>query len=362
MNLEKFGYNDFYETARLENGWQKSEVARVISDCREIYTVQKANETFQAQLTGRFRFTAESRMKLPAIGDWVAIKELSQGEAIIHGLFPRKTVLARMGIVSKDFGASHGGAQIIAANVDTAFIVMAANRDFNLNRLDRYLALTFNEGINAVVVMNKADLIASSELEDLKQQILSRHPFVKVIESSAISKLGLDRLEAEVKPGKTFCFVGSSGVGKSTLINYFAGKEILKTQEIGGGTSRGKHTTTKREMLVLENGSLLIDTPGMRLIGMTEADVGLSSLYDDIEELILHCRFNDCKHAKEPGCKVMEALETGDLCPDKWKNYQKLQRETQWYQRSASQKRQKAKTFAKQCAKIIKNKKSEKFG
>ena len=361
MNLEKFGYNNFFEPTRQEKKWEFKNIARVISDCRELYLVQTSDELLQAEITGKLRYTAVSRSDFPTVGDWVVINKLSEGEAIIHELFPRKTILARKAINPND-RADYSDMQIIAANVDKAFIVVAANRDFSINRVDRYLALTLDQGIEPIVVLNKCDLIDESELDSLITQFTTRNPFVTLIKSSALSHEGLDDIRSELKPARTFCFIGSSGVGKSTLLNYFAGETVMKTQNIGIGTDRGKHTTTKRELVILENGALLIDTPGMRQIGVTDVQDGIANLFEDIEALVEKCKFSDCKHESEPGCAIRAALVANELDEDKWINYQKLQREAKHYGRTAAQKRSDAKEFAKHCARVMKARKHEKFG
>lgn len=353
MNLEIFGFNSYFDAARQKNGWQFSEIGRVMSESREIYSVQTEEGILQSEITGKIRYSADSRLDLPAIGDWVLVSKLSDGEGVIRDIFPRKTIFGRRAIGASG-NTSHFDQQIIATNIDTAFIVMAADRDFNLNRLERYLVLVLEQSINAVVILNKIDLMEAAEVDLLCEQIKSRHDSVSIFCCSAVDESGLDQLEDVINPGQTFCFVGSSGVGKSTLINYFAGKSVQKTQGVGLGTSRGKHTTTKREMVLLDNGSIMIDTPGMRQIGMIDAENGISNVYSDIELLISSCKFTDCLHANEPGCAIRAALESGELDPKKWKNYRKIQKEASHYKRISAQKQLKHKQVGRKSSKMLK--------
>ena len=257
---------------------------------------------------------------LLAVGDWVAL-EYSQdtGSHLIRYVLERRTKFSRTaaGIELKE--------QIVAANVDTVFLIQSLNRDFNMRRLERYMITAWESGATPVVVLTKAD--CCDDVEDKVSIVYTTVPGVEVYAVSCITGEGIDEIKKYLDPGKTIALLGSSGVGKSTLLNYLAGKELLKTDEIREDDDRGRHTTTHRELVLLPEGGLILDTPGMRSLSLWEADTGMEVMFGDIEEMVKQCRFHHCKHKNEPGCAVRSALNKGTLDRKRWDSWSKLQKE-----------------------------------
>jgi ribosome biogenesis GTPase / thiamine phosphate phosphatase len=340
MNRASLGYNNFFETARTNLGLSEYPVARVIAEYREAYKVINEYGEFLAKITGKKMYTAENREDYPAVGDWVAITDLGEGKAIIRDILPRQSIL------KKKYSSKQEN-QIIAVNIDTVFIVESVNRDYNLNRFERFLVLATECGIKPTIILNKIDLINEIELENIIEQIKKRFNEVDVIATSILTKKGLEILENYVVPGKTYCFVGSSGVGKSSLINQLLGKDEIKTREISMSLERGKHTTTTREMYFLNKGGLLIDNPGMREVGISESDSGLENVFAEISHLSGNCKFSDCTHTNEPGCAVLKALNENVLDENKYNNYIELKKESDFYKMTDMEKREKNRKFGK---------------
>ncbi len=283
---------------------------------------------------------ARSQEDYPAVGDWVAITEAGEGRAVIHGVLPRKTVLKR-----KSSGRYES--QVIAANIDIAFIVEAAGSGFSLNRAERYLALAMDSGIKPVIVLNKVDLIPEAEIRDKVSLLQERFKGAGVIKTSAVLANGLEEMAVLVTRGATCCLLGSSGVGKSTLINRLLGEDTIKTETVSAHTGKGKHTTTSRQMYFLTNGGILIDNPGMREIGITDAQAGIEGAFSEITMRGRECRFADCTHVHEPGCAVREAVTRGELDEDMYDNYLKLSREAEYYEMTSLEKRRKDREFGR---------------
>jgi len=295
---------------------------------------------YLAKISGKQVFNAPAREDYPAVGDWVAITELDAERATIHRVLPRKTVLKRKYIDQSE-------PQVIASNIDVAFIIESVGRDYNLNRFERYLALVIGRNIEPVMVINKIDLIAGSELNRNLSQVTKRFKDIDVIPTSTILDAGLNGLTARILRGETYCFLGSSGVGKSSLINKLLGKEIIKTNTISHHTGKGKHTTTGREMYFMENGGIVIDNPGMREIGLVDSNAGIENVFEEIKAIAKKCKFKDCTHVHEPGCAVRDAVESGEFCEDKYSNYLKLTREAEHYEKTKLEKRGKDRQLGK---------------
>lgn len=325
-------------------------LGRVIEEHREMYFVMTENGIFEACVTGKIMYTSDSKDSYPAVGDWVLLSPMDDDQGIIHQILPRKTLLRRRSKNKKD------GEQVIAANIDTAFIVMAGNEDFSINRLERYLTIVYDGGIQPIVILNKTDLFNDKEIEGFIQEIKDRHPDVILIWTSALTEKGLEYIIEHLLAGKTYGFVGSSGVGKSSLINRLTGGEGQKVKQISDATDKGRHTTTYRELIELENGAFLIDTPGMREVGISSTDLGLEETFSDIFELALDCRFRNCSHVNEPGCAVIEAIERGELQQEKLDNFQQLKRESDYYQMDDYEKRLKDKSFSRMLKEYKRNK------
>ncbi len=328
-------------------------IARVTAEHRELYRVQNAQGEYAAKVTGKTMFAAQSREDYPAVGDWVEIGEIDVDHTTILRVLPRKTVLRRK-YAGKD------DAQLIAANIDTAFIVESANRDFNLNRLERYCVLAKDGGIRPAAVLNKADLVSPVELDEMKSLVENRLGNVQLIAISAKDGSGMQALKDQIERGKTYCLLGSSGVGKSTIINRLLEEEAIETQEISDSTGRGKHTTTAREMHFLKGGGIVIDNPGTREVGVADSEEGIRNTFDDIEELVRQCRFSDCTHTHEKGCAVKQALEQGTIDRKRFENYQKLLEESNRFEMTKLERRERGKMFGKMVKNVKKDLKGRK--
>jgi ribosome biogenesis GTPase len=330
MNLIDLGWNDFFkahfESLDLENVIP-GRVAVQQKD-RSVIICEKGE--FQAEVSGKFRHRAVSKSDYPTVGDWVAVTIKPDGDgAIIQSLLPRKSKFSRKAVMAggPKYGDGKTEEQVLSANIDTAFIVCGLDGEYNLRRLERYIAVAYDSGTSPVVILNKSDLC--DDVDTIKSEVEATLIGLPVHPVSAITKDSLIVLDDYLERGKTAAFLGSSGVGKSTIINSLLGYERQRTGEVRESDRRGRHITSYRELIVLPNGGILIDTPGMREIEIWGDQDGLSRAFDDIEDLASKCRFNDCSHATEPGCAVREALENGELDKDRYQNYLKLQKELQ---------------------------------
>ncbi len=277
-----------------------------------------------ADLAGRLRHEATGRRDLPAVGDWVAVKRttIEGGRATIHGVLPRKSLFSRK------VAGQETSEQVMAANVDTAFLITGLDGDFNVRRIERYLVMTWESGAAPVIVLNKADVADDLDARLDEARAVARS--VPIHPISARDQTGLDALDQYLRPGQTIAVLGSSGVGKSTLINRFLGADRLRTREVRESDDRGRHTTTHRELVRLPGGALLIDTPGMRELQLWSAETGVAETFEDITALAADCHFADCAHETEPRCAVKQAVADGRLDAARLENYHKLQRELNW--------------------------------
>ena len=349
MELTDLGYHTDLEKFRLENNLLGFEVGRVTTEHKERYMVWTEKGELEAEITGNMRFTARSREDFPAVGDWVSLIVYDAESAIIHQVFPRYSILKRQAI------GQFGEVQIIATNIDFAFLVQAADRDFNINRLERYLIICHTSGIKPVIVLSKTDLIDEPALKILIESIKSRISNVPVLAISNETCDGYEFVNAIIEKGKTYCLLGSSGVGKSSLVNNLSGKTLMRTDAISQSTHKGRHVTTNRELVVLENGGILIDNPGMREVGIADAGNGLEITFDLIFQLSRDCKFQDCTHTNEVGCAVLEALENGEIDLASFENYRKMEREKAHFEATVAEKRKREKEFGK----ILKNYKKD---
>ncbi len=338
--IKDLGWNEFFETNRTKLGLDFFAIARVIAQYKGAYKIKNVQGEYLAKITGKQMFEAVSKEDYPAVGDWVVITEAKQGQAVIQKVLPRKTVMERK-------GSGKNESQIIATNIDVAFTVEAVDRDYNLNRIERYFAIAKDGGILPVVILNKIDLVSQAELNLKLTEIKNRLGDVEIILTSNLTEEGLDRLREYIVKNKTYCFLGSSGVGKSSLINKLLGEEIIQTENIGARSGRGKHTTTTREMYFLTDGGIVIDNPGVREVGMTDTNSGVDNLFDEITSLSKECKFVNCTHVHEPGCAVLLALETGKIDKQRYANYINLKKETQYYGMNKLEKKEKDRQFGK---------------
>lgn len=341
MNLEDFGWNDFFEKHRQEYERDGFEAARVIAEHRERYIVKTTIGEFDAEVTGNLRYNAESREDFPAVGDWVAISVFDSEFAVIHKIFPRLSVIKRKAV------GHTGDVQIIAVNIDFAFLVQAVDRDFSINRLERYLTICNSSKVKPLILLTKTDLIDDDRLDEILGSIKQRIDDVPVIAISNETQAGYENVKAMIEKSNTYCMLGSSGVGKSTLLNNLSGKALMKTDSISESTNRGKHVTTHRELIVLENGGLLIDNPGMREVGIADSEGGLEITFDKIFELAEKCKFKDCTHTVEAGCEVIEAVVSGVIEKESYDNFMKMEKERKHFESTAAEKRKKDKRFGK---------------
>ena len=322
MDLATIGWDSILDekfAPFAEQGLIPARVARTHSAIYQIYTEEGE---LTAELTGRMRHEATSSSELPAVGDWVAVQpHLEEGKGMVQAVLPRKSCFSRKEAHVRT------EEQVVAANVDTVFLVAGLDRDFNLRRLERYLVLAWDSGASPVVVLNKADLC--DELEVRVAEVEEIAFGVPVHPISAVEKEGLEPLFQYLKQGQTVALLGSSGVGKSTLINSLLGREVLAVGEVRADDQRGRHTTTHRELVPMPGGGVLIDNPGMRELQLWTDEEGLKETFEDVEELAAECRFRDCGHGGEPGCAVQEALGDGRLDPKRFESFLKLQRELQ---------------------------------
>jgi ribosome biogenesis GTPase / thiamine phosphate phosphatase len=355
MTLTDLGLNNSITDFLKVNELSDFTPGRVTQEHRERYIVSTGANEYEAEITGNLRFTAGSRSDFPAVGDWVAMSTYDCGLAIIHNILPRKSVLARQ-LVGKP-----GEKQIISANIDVAFIIQSIDNNFNVNRLERYLTICYSAGIEPVLVLSKIDLLNEDDIRSALKELDKRDRKVKYILLSNLTLQGLDQISGFMQRGKTYCVIGSSGVGKSSLINNLTGKDILKTGHISMSTNKGRHTTDHRELFVLENSGIIIDTPGMRELGMTDDIEGIKTTFQDIYNLSLKCKFADCKHLNERGCAVTEALDNGIINEDSLNNFRKIQSEQQRFQTSVAEKHKKDREFGKMMKNYKKDMKKNKF-
>ncbi len=343
------GYDDWFRHQVDETATH--EIARVISVHKDSYTVSKGHGDVFAECSGNLLYTAGSPAELPTTGDWI-YADFHDGDshAIIHGVLPRKTLLKR-----KTAGRLVDY-QLIAANIDVAFIIQSVDYNLNLRRLERYLVMVNESAITPVILLSKCDLVSQDKVESIRGEILSISPQADVLAFSNVSGENINTIKSSLLCGRTYCLIGSSGVGKTTLLNSILGGEHFDTQPVSKKDSKGRHTTTCRELILLENGSLLIDTPGMRELGNMSVDAGIDETFSEISGLAQHCKFGNCSHTSEQNCAVLAAIKEGQLDRQRYNNYLKMKKESEFYEMSYSQKRKKDKDFGKMIKSVLKSK------
>lgn len=355
--IEDLGWDSFFESKKNELGLDDFSIARVIAGYRGAYKVKNENGEYLAKITGKQIFKATSREDYPAVGDWVAIRELSNKQAVIQTVLPRKSIIKRR-FGDKNRIGEKGDVQIIAVNIDVAFIVQSVGRDYSINRFERYLAIIKDSDIKPAIIINKTDLISAEELESKLSEIKNRFGDIDVFATSTKSDESLEKLESYIQKGKTYCFLGSSGVGKSSLINKMLGESVIKTEGISSYSDRGKHITTSREMYFLESGGIVIDNPGIREVGMADANSGIEGVFDEMAILAKKCKYADCTHTHEPGCGILAAIADGRLDENRYSNYINLRKEARHYEMSELEKKEKNRSFGKFMKKAKKELKS----
>ncbi len=320
MGLSEYGWDERLAAPFAPFAERGLALARVVRQLRELSTLVSERGELAGEVSGKFRHAARGPADYPAVGDWAAIRPVARGRAVIEALLPRRSAFTR-----KAAGEAVE-AQVIAANVDTVFLVSGLDGDFNLRRIERYVTAAWSSGAAPVIVLNKADL--RPDLPAIVAETAAVAREVPIVTASARESNGLEGLAPFLRSGRTIAFLGSSGVGKSTMINRLLGEDRLATSEVSDAAAgRGRHTTTSRELVRLPGGALLIDTPGLRELGLWADDDGLERTFDEIDRLAARCRFPDCSHENEPGCAVREAVEAGTVPAERWESYLKLRRE-----------------------------------
>ncbi len=335
------GFDQWFQAHVGDLHQEGRNIARISAVDRGSYLIRNQTKELPAELAGKFYFQVESSVDLPCVGDWVAVQyHNNDTAAIIHEVFPRKTFLRRKSAGEKvDF-------QMIAANIDVAFIVQSCHFDFNVRRMDRYLVMAADGGVEPIVVLTKTDLITTEELEQKIAAIGSSTITARVLALSNITGIGFDEFRQVLFSGRTYCLLGSSGVGKTTLINRLIGQDAFDTKAVSG-TGEGIHTTARRQLIVLGQGSMLIDTPGMRELGLLGVSDGVNQGFEDIFRLSLNCRYPNCGHTQEPGCAVRAAVTSGVLNEDRYSSYMKLKKESEYHELSYLDKRKKDRAFGR---------------
>ena len=348
MNIKDYGFKE-----NLYEGINENKVARIIATHKDRFEIVSNNGKGFAKIK-RGSFYDNSDSIYPTTGDFVLIEWNENGDSMIYETLKRQSSFSRTASSSdkkKELHTQHE--QLVASNFDYVFIMQSLNNNFNLNRIERYLSLAWQSGGIPIIVLTKSDLV--SDVQDYILQVESVAIGVDVYAVSCVTHDGIDNIKKYFSKGKTIVFLGSSGVGKSTLVNTLYGEEVMKTQEIREEDSRGRHTTTSRNLIMLPNGAMIIDTPGMRELGMWNAEEGISKTFEDIDLLTKQCKFSDCTHTNEPGCKILEAISNGELSEERFSQYIKLLKESQYNTDSDEYLKNKKEKF-KQIAKMNRKK------
>ncbi len=342
MELSDLGYDGWFQERRDCLRRPDCDVARVTRVDRDRYLVRNNLSEVQAELTGKMLFGAASSQDLPCVGDWVLVQYHNDGAlAIIHDLLPRRSLLRRKA------AGRNAEYQMLASNIDTALVVQSCGDRLNPRSLERYLVMAGEGRVEPVIVMSKVDLISAEDLEKRITEIGRVRSGADVIPLSSVTPGGLDVLQQSLKRGRTYCLLGPSGAGKTTLLNRLLGENVYATAPVREKDGRGRHTTAQRQLTVLENGALLVDTPGLRELGMIAVGESIEESFSEIDRLSGTCRFNDCTHTTEVGCAILLAVESGEVSRERYESYIKLKRESEFHQLSYIERRKKDRRFGR---------------
>lgn len=355
-HLKNLGYSNWFQDRVDTQHMAQHELARVISVHKDSYMISRGSTEVYAELSGHLSYTADSSSDLPTTGDWVYADFYDDDtHAIVHGVLPRKSLLKR-----KTAGKLVDY-QLIAANIDVAFIIQSLNENFNPGRLERYLVMVNESGITPVIMLSKSDLIPEHELNKILDTVLDIAPYSRIEAFSNLTGEHIDAIRESLLPGLTYCLLGSSGVGKTTLLNSILGGDFYETKSVSKKESKGRHTTTSRELVQLHNGAMIIDTPGMRELGNMSVETGIDETFSEIVELATLCKFSDCSHSNEKGCAILAAINNGELSQQRYQNYIKVKNESAFNQMSYVEKRKKDRDFGKMIKKTLKGKQGKKI-
>jgi len=350
-SLIKIGFNIWFQDKIDLSKMTDYKIARVITVNKNSFVVSNGKNDIYAEVTGKYLFNSDSVLDFPTVGDWVYVQLFDYDLlAIIHEIFPRRSLLKR-----KTSGKKIEY-QLIAANIDTAIIMQSLDSNFNLRRLERYLVMVNESNITPVIFLSKSDLIDIAELESKINDIYKIIPDIKIVAFSNNNLSDIENIKTHFTPSETFCLLGSSGVGKTTLLNNLIHQDLYKTQPIREKDGRGRHTTSRRELIVMENGAIVVDNPGMRELGIISIESGLDDTFNEIAEISNQCRYTDCTHTIEKGCAVLNALKEGVITKERFQNYIKMYKESMYYEMSYYERRQKDKKFGKYIHTYMKNK------
>ena len=351
--IKKLGFDNWFLNRIDPVKLIDQKIARVITVNKESYTINNGKGNVPAELTGKLMHSADSALDFPATGDWVIARYYDNDTfAIISEIVSRKSVLKRKTSGKKiEF-------QLIATNIDTGLIVQSLDSNYNLRRLERYLVMVNESNIQPVVLLSKSDLLPDSEINDKIAEINAQIHDIRVIPFSNTDRASLKFVKELLVPWKTYCLLGSSGVGKTTLINNLLDEVRYKTHSVREKDGKGRHITTRRQLIKLNNEAMIIDTPGMRELGNFQVNIGIHNTFDEMATLSKQCRYNDCSHTKEDGCSILSALEDGVVSQERYQNFVKLNKESAYYEMSYLEKKRKDKKFGKLVKYVMKNKRN----